>query len=194
MTTQPQSTAPNATETSQVIDRQQAISQIADFIMDNSTWMLTTSGSDHVIRSRPMLNVNEKFDGELYLFTKTNDNMVCSINENPQSNIVISEPNNHRYVSVTGKAKHINDAKKLELLWNDRCRKWFGLEQPDESIAVIRFDVDAAEYWDTSQNLFGRIGNFFSGSVPSMDNVKHSVVEWNPNGSISETSLSQKRS
>ncbi len=175
--------------------REQAITQIADFIIDNETWMLTTCGSDHVIRSRPMLNVNEKFDGDLYLFANKNDELIRSINENPQSNIVISEPGNARYVSVTGQAKQIDDLKKLELLWNERCSAWFGCQKPDETIAVIRFDVNAAEYWDASQNIFSRIGNFFGGSTtPSMDNVEHSVVQWNQNGSpISEALLNDTR-
>jgi hypothetical protein len=44
---------------------------------------------------------------------------------------------------------------------------------------MIRFDVQSAKYWDTSQNIFRRISNFFNGSTPSLDNVEHSAVEWN---------------
>lgn len=170
----------NRTTTAKVRpDRNEAIDQITNFIVENDTWMLTTCGSDRVIKTRPMLNVNETFDGDLYLFANQDDELLESIEANPQANLVIAEPGNGRYVSLIGKAKQADDAGKLELLWSDRCKIWFEMDSPDESIALVKFDVASAEYWDSSGNVIGRINNFFTHSCePSIDNVEHSVVEW----------------
>jgi general stress protein 26 len=160
-------------------NREEAIAQISDFIVQNETWMLSTSSDEGVIRSRPMLNVNKTFDGELYLLVNNGDQLLQEVKENRQASIAISEPGKSHYVSITGTAEQIDDAKKAELLWNDDCKKWFGAESPVEVITVVRFDVASAEYWDASKNLINQFTEFFSASkTESLSDVTHKVIDW----------------
>ncbi len=160
--------------------RDNAISQASDFIIENKTWMLSTCGSDHVIRSRPMLNINEVFNGDLYFFVRQDDKVLRTICENPQVNIVISEPSNQRYASITGKAHASDDSKKSELLWNQQCVDWFESENPGDMAALIRVDVDDIEFWDSHQLMLSRFGKLLTAAGPGLseNDIEHQKIDW----------------
>lgn len=54
----------------------------------------------------------------------------------------------HRYVSLSGRASLIQDTEKMKELWSPVYRAWFpqGLDDPEP--VLLRVDVDKAEYWD----------------------------------------------
>jgi general stress protein 26 len=160
--------------------RDEVILQATTFIVENETWMLTTCGADHIIRSRPMLNVNQSFTGDVYMFTHKDDLIFRSLIENPQVNIVISEPANKRYASITGKARKVDDPKKSELLWDDRCAEYFQIEKPDSDISLVKIDVEDVEYWDASQTIMTKLGKFFQMTSAGLSEADfdHQKVDW----------------
>lgn len=192
----------NPNTTNETVERQngsnrgEAIAQATAFIVENETWMLTTCGSDHIIRSRPMLNVNQSFDGDLYLFACSDHKFLASLGENPQVNIVICEPSNRRYASITGKAQTIDNPKKSELLWNERCSEYFGAEKPGSDISLVEIDVDDVEYWDASQTMMSKLGKLFRMTSTGLSeaDVDHQKVDWSQdNHPISESLLDHHR-
>ena len=159
--------------------RSTVIANLAELVANNETALLVTCGSDHVIRSRPMLNVNERFEGELYFLTHSGDDLVRAIKDNPRTNVSIAEPAS--YASITGSAEVKSNMKKAELLWNERCTQWFGMEKPSDKIVVIKIDVEDAEYWDQNQSLGYRFAGLFqtlTGGRPSQMDVSHEKVGW----------------
>lgn len=174
---------PNETSSREVI-----IAKLTQIIVDNTTAMLATSGVDHVIRSRPMVNINKQFDGDLYFLHDT-ETSTCRVDENPQVNVIISEPANGRFASLTGTAELFRDPKKTELLWNHDCEQYFGMSKPSDTIEVIKIDVQDAEYWDHNESLarrFTRLVKRITGSTPSLD-VQHDKVDWVEESIHSET-------
>lgn len=162
--------------------RQEAIEMLSKLISDIPVAMLVTTTSQNALRSRPMVNVNSKFDGDLWFFSHKEDPKVNEIAENPQVNVSFVAPDRDRYVSVSGKASLVGSEKRTELLWTDACQKWFPDGKDDPQLALLRVDVDYAEYWDEKtgamKEIAGLVSQAFSGEADKKGSVKHEKIDW----------------
>ncbi|MDQ2731837.1 MAG: pyridoxamine 5'-phosphate oxidase family protein [Armatimonadota bacterium] len=122
--------------------------------------MLTTTGSDGSLWSRPMATQDADFDGTLWFFTHGSSPKVKELAAHPQVSVSYSSPEDNRYVSASGRAEVVHDRKKAEELWNPILKAWFpdGLEDPD--LALLKVDLDEAEYWSGPSNVAARIAGF----------------------------------
>ncbi len=136
------------------------LKDLRHIISDIKYGMLTTLDKEGCLHSRPMATLQLEEDGSLYFFIK-NDSMKClEINKNHQVNLSFSEPKNNQYVSLSGKGYIIEDRQKMKELWNPFFKAWFpkGLEEPN--IALLRINVEKAEYWDYPKGVFVRLIGF----------------------------------
>lgn len=164
-------------------DRRKAIETLGEMIRDMPVAMLTTSPPDHTLHSRPMVNVNQKFEGDLWFFTNEDDPKVHEIVGNPQVNVSFASPSDGRYVSISGQGSLVKDKKRAELLWTGECRKWFR-EGPSDKLALLKIDVERAEYWDEQSGGMVTIAGFFkrvvTGDRPY--EVEHESIDWSKRG------------
>ncbi|MBB6100049.1 general stress protein 26 [Deinobacterium chartae] len=111
--------------------------------------MLTTQAQDGALHSRPMGTIDAEFDGTLWFFTAWDSTKADELRQHPNVNVAYADPAHQRYVSVVGRAEMVRDDAKARELWNPMLKAWFpeGLEDPE--LALIRIDVDGAEYWDS---------------------------------------------
>jgi len=162
--------------------RQEAIEMLSKLIGDIPVAMLVTTSSQNALRSRPMVNVNTKFDGDLWFFTHKEDPKVDEVAENSQVNVSFMAPDRDRYVSVSGKASLVGSQKRLELLWNDACEKWFPDGKDDPQLGLLRIDVDYAEYWDKKtgvmKEIAGLVSQAFKGEADKERSVEHEKIDW----------------
>lgn len=119
-------------------------------IRDVKCAMLTTSNEDGALVSRPMATQKAEFDGSLWFFTSQATPKALQIRYNQHVNVSYSNPNKHRYVSVSGRAELVEDRQKMHELWHPGLKAWFPKGLDDPEIALVRVDVDTAEYWDSS--------------------------------------------
>lgn len=110
--------------------------------------MLTTTAPDGSLYSRPMATHEADFDGSLWFYTKSDSGKVDDILHDSDVNLSYVSPDDHRYLSASGKATVVRDADKLRELWNPSYGAWFprGLDDPD--LALLRVDVESIAYWD----------------------------------------------
>jgi general stress protein 26 len=169
-------------ETQSEMDRRTAINHLRDLIDDIPVAMLTTVRSDGGLESRPMVNINQKFDGELWFFTDQDDPKVEEIAAHPQVNVSFASPLKHRYVSASGDAEFVDDKKRCELHWTDECEAWFpkGLDEP--KLSMLRIDVESAEFWDQQLGsmvaIAGLIKRLATGSKQATMNT--GKMNWSP--------------
>jgi general stress protein 26 len=158
--------------------RRQAIEQLAELIADIPVAMLTTTAPDGSLFSRPMVNINAKFQGELWFFTRLDDPKVEEIRAQPHVNVSFSSPAHQQFVSVTGVGSIVQDAKRCELLWNDACKPWFPDGPRDPQLALIKIDVEHAEYWDANRNaMVAMIVRGLTGRTAAQQ-MRHGKVDW----------------
>lgn len=129
--------------------REEKYRKLGELIHDIHFAMLTTLDSNQVLKSRPMATQQTEFDGTLWFFTRWNSAKVEEIEADRHVNVAYSDPDDHIYVSASGTAQIVRDRKKMEELWNPFHKAWFPKGLDDPEIALIRVDVQQAEYWDS---------------------------------------------
>ena len=110
--------------------------------------MLTTIGPDGSLRSRPMATLQAEFDGILWFFTNADSPKVDEVQQAQHVNVSYDDWDDHRYVSISGRATLIQDRQKIEELWSPILLTWFPLGLEDPQLALLRVDADSWEYWD----------------------------------------------
>jgi general stress protein 26 len=109
--------------------------------------MLTTVDEEGHFVSRPMAQQEVEFDGDLWFFSSRNARKVAHLAANPIASVTLSS--NSTWVSISGTAEVVEDAAKADQLWNPFVEAWFP-EGPDaDSVVLIKFTGETAEYWDT---------------------------------------------
>ena len=140
--------------------RDEGVMKLGEMIKDIDFAMLTTIDNDGTLRSRPMSTQQVEFDGDLWFFTRASSHKVDEVQRNQHVNVSYSKPEDQHYVSVSGMAELVHDKEKIEELWNPILKAWFpkGLEDPD--LALLKVNVEQAEYWDSPSSTMAHIVGF----------------------------------
>ncbi len=133
--------------------------KLGELIKDINIAMLTTALPDGSLRSRPMATQNEKFDGTIWFFTRSDSGKVHEIEDDQHVNVSFVDAGSQNYVSVSGKAKLSRDRAKIDELWSPFVKAWFPDGKDDPQLALLEIKVENAEYWDAPSsamvNLIG---------------------------------------
>lgn len=129
------------------------IKKISELIKDIKFAMLTTVDETGSLRSRPMAVQNTEFDGELWFFTKATAPKVDEVEHEHHVNVSFSHPEDQSYVSISGQAKLVRDAKKNHDLWTPAMKAWFPDGPDDPEVALLQVTAEKAEYWDTPHSV-----------------------------------------
>ncbi len=124
------------------------IRKLAKMIRGIKVAMLTTTAPDGTLRSRPMASQEADFDGTLWFFSQDSSEKTSEILQNPQVNASYVSTEEHHYVSFTGHASVVQAREKMQELWCPVYRAWFPRGLDDPELALLRVDVERAEYWD----------------------------------------------
>ena len=144
---------------------QKHVAKLAKLIKGIKFAMLTTAMPDGTLRSRPMATQQMDFDGALWFFTYYSSGKVDEIRSDQHVNVSYADPSDNRYVSVSGRAMIIRDRKKSEELWTELHRAWFPKGLDDPNLALLRVDVNEAEYWDSPSSKVVQLAGFVKAMV-----------------------------
>jgi general stress protein 26 len=132
----------------------QDIKKIRDLIKDIDYAMLTTIDSEGKLHSRPMSTNREvEFNGDVWFFTYASSLKVDEVNRHHEVNVSYAAPNKNSYVSLTGTAEIVRDKDKLKELWQPQLKAWFPKELDEPDIALLKVNVEKAEYWDSPSSI-----------------------------------------
>jgi general stress protein 26 len=109
---------------------------------------MMTSEDGKVLRSRPMAASQQEFDGNLWFFTRLDSAKVREVGADDRVCLSYADPDRQHYVSVSGRARLVRDPEELRAHWSEAIRVWVpkGVDDPD--LALLRVEVEQAEYWD----------------------------------------------
>jgi general stress protein 26 len=143
--------------------REHAIKKLSTLINHIPVAMLTTAEPDGTLRSRPMATQKTEFDGTLWFFTQAHSPKVDEIDREHQVNLSYADALTHVYVSVSGIATLVRDPARNEELWNPVYKIWFpeGLDDPE--LALLKVEVEKAEYWATPSSKVVQLIGFLKG-------------------------------
>lgn len=150
--------------------------KLREMIKDIDFCMLTTLDENSDLHSRPMsLNSEVDQEGNLWFFTSSNSHKVSELTRTPKCNVSFADPEDNRFVSITGKAELIKERQKIEELWKPELKAWFpdGTDQAD--LALLRVGIEKAEYWDSPSSTVAQVVSFVSALV------KGESADWGEN-------------
>lgn len=140
--------------------------KLREMIKDIDFCMLTTVDENDDLHSRPMsLNSEVDEQGNLWFFTYGNSHKVSEVKRTPKCNVSFADPDDHRYVSISGPSEVVRDKAKIKELWKPELKAWFpkGVDEPD--IALLRLTIEKAEYWDSPGGTVAHVISFVSALV-----------------------------
>jgi general stress protein 26 len=126
-----------------------ALEQLREKIKGIRVAMLTTIEEDGSLHSRPMATQEAEHDGDLWFFTAAGSTKAGEIERDRRVNLSYADPDDQRYVSVSGTARLVRDQAKARELWNPLLKAWFPKGVDDPELALLRVQVEKAEYWDS---------------------------------------------
>ena len=146
--------------------REEALQKLRELVKDIDFCMLTTIDENGDPHSRPMSsNGDIDPDGDLWFFTNLSSHKVTEIEKLPKVNLSFADPENQRYISITGVADLVRDRKKIEELWRPEFKIWFPKGKDDPEIALLRISLQKGEYWDNPSSTIGFALSFVSSLV-----------------------------
>jgi len=163
------------------MDANQARAQLWSMIKDIKFAMLVTEQEDGTLRSRPMATQQSEFDGDLWFFTAIDAPKVAEVRHHSKVNLSYAEPDDQKYVSVSGACEVVRDKKKMEELWNPMYKAWFPKGLDDPNVALLKVSVTNAEYWDAPNgkmvHLIGYVKAVVSGEEYKADEDEHQKLK-----------------
>lgn len=132
--------------------------------------MFTTIDQHGHLISRPMTNQETDAEGNLWFFTSTDTDLWENITTQPNVNLSFSEPADHVYVSISGRAERVVDREKIKAMWNPAVQAWYPAGPDDPHAVLVKVVSDTAEYWDSNANgmvqLFKMAKAVLTGTTP----------------------------
>ena len=146
--------------------RENDLQKIRELIKDIDFCMLTTMDESRDLHSRPMSsNGDVDQNGDIWFFTNASSHKVTEIEQLPKVNVSFADPENQRYVSISGTAQLSRDRAKIDELWRPEFKIWFPEGKDDPEIALLRVSLEKAEYWDSPSSTISYALSFVSSMV-----------------------------
>lgn len=80
------------------------------------------------------------------------------------------------FACLSGNARLDNDPAMIDRLWNKQVEAWFPEGKNDPNLALLRFDIDDAEFWETDLSVAGKVKMLFGGTIRSDQAGSHAHV------------------
>ncbi len=146
--------------------RENDLQKLRELVKEIDFCMLTTVDEGGDLHSRPMSsNGDIDADGDIWFFTSASSHKVSEIAKLPKVNVSFADPDNQRYISVSGRAQLVRDRAKIDELWRPEFKIWFPEGKDDPEVALMRVNLEKAEYWDSPSSTIGYALSFVSSLV-----------------------------
>lgn len=119
--------------------------QLAEVLASFDTGMLITRHGEGE-HARPMAVA--KLEGTRTLWFATSIASPKADEIRSDQRVAVTFQAGSKYAALSGRAQLVRDRAKIDELWKDTWKVWFPKGKEDPEVALIRVDVDDAEYWD----------------------------------------------
>ncbi|MDX1676255.1 pyridoxamine 5'-phosphate oxidase family protein [Arsukibacterium sp.] len=125
--------------------------KIWNLIKDIKTAMLTTLHGKE-LRSRPMVLVQDAYDGTLWFYTDLESEKVMEIEKDHDVCVTFADPDNQVYVSLTGVGRPTRDKALINKYWNTFVAAWFPEGKNSSNVGMLEVKVTKGEHWDSDSS------------------------------------------
>jgi general stress protein 26 len=155
------------------------VQKLYDLIEELEVAMFTTRRPDGRLVSRPMANQKRASGADLWFVTMRGSEKLDEIANDPQVNLAYYKDRTREWVSVSGRARLVEDRAKIHELYQPDWRAWFGDEggetdgTPDDPrMVLIGVDVEQAMFLELNKPqaavLFEVVKGMITGKAPDL--------------------------
>jgi general stress protein 26 len=80
------------------------------------------------------------------------------------------------FACLSGNASVSNDRAIIDKLWSKPAESWFPGGKTDPNLALLRFDIDDAEMWESDVSVAGKLKMLFGGKIDPEEAGHHARV------------------
>ena len=80
------------------------------------------------------------------------------------------------FACLSGRVVTDNNRAMIDKLWSKQAEAWFPGGKDDPNLALVRFDIDDAELWETDMSLSGKVKMLFGGKIKASETGSHAHV------------------
>jgi general stress protein 26 len=77
------------------------------------------------------------------------------------------------FACLAGSVRIDNDPAMIDKLWSTQVEAWFPGGKSDPNLALLRFDIDDVEMWETDMSLSGKLKMIFGGKIEPGEEGSH---------------------
>ena len=122
--------------------------KLRELLSDFDSAMLVTRTATGQLRSRPMAVADVEPGGCLWFVTERHSGKLEEIARDDHVNVAMQS--RWKFVSISGRAVAVDDARKVAEVWNEAWRVWFPGGKDDPNLVLLKVQGDEGEYWDNS--------------------------------------------
>jgi general stress protein 26 len=159
------------------------LQKLYELIEDIETAMFTTRRADGRLVSRPMATQKRAAGADVWFVTMRKSEKLEEIRNDPQVNLAYFKDRTKEWVSVSGRARVVDDRAKIHELYAPDWRAWFGDEggeqdgTPDDPrMILIGVDVELAMFLEVNKPqpivLFEVVKGIITGKAPDVGEVQ----------------------
>jgi len=127
--------------------------KIWDLIKHAHSALLVTVAADGSLDSRPMGCLQREFDGTLWFLTFLHSEKMSQIRNDDQVLVSYARTSAFEYVSISGRARIVEDRQKIKELWSEDLHVWFPKGPDDPELALIAIEAETAKYWTDAASV-----------------------------------------
>src|ERR1700681_4574093 len=123
------------------------VHRVWDIIEKVGVCMLTTQFASG-LRARPLEARPDRDAGLIFFVTDMRSAKEDEIEAAPDVGLVILDPKDKAYLSITGRARVMLDAAKMKAVWRKTDELWWPGGPTDPNVCLMRIEPLTAELWD----------------------------------------------
>ncbi len=138
----------------------------------SSPFLMIGNGTEH---SEPLTAQLDKDQVDRIYFFIGKDNRLAS--GGPAMAQFVSKGHDF-FACLSGDVQVDNDFAMIDKLWNNQVEAWFPGGKDDPNLALLRFDIASAEFWESDMSLGGKLKMLFGGTIKTAsESGSHAKVD-----------------
>ncbi len=146
--------------------------KLSELIRNIRIALLTSLDAEGGFHARPVQTLEFEGNEVLWFFTDRESPKADELRHDFRVSLGYADPSKHTYVAVSGTATLIHDGDKARKLWTVEQRAYYPNGQQDPRLALLRVQVERAEYWIAP----GRLSYLLAAGRAALTGVPVSVI------------------
>lgn len=119
--------------------------RLHDLALEARIAMMTTVRPDGQLEARPMVTVDEDWDGHYWFISMDRTAKIAHLEADPRVGLTYAH-NSH--ISVSGTAEIVRDQHRMQELWNDFAGEYFETTPDDPDLVLIKVTGQVGSLWE----------------------------------------------